>query len=55
MLTSGKLHAHIANTKEQPKKLFLWQGKEYAEREGVTEQLKATDKMKWVQRMNSIR
>ena len=29
--------------------------KEFAEKEGVTEQLKATDPMAWVQRMNNIR
>lgn len=29
--------------------------KEYAEKEGVTEQLKSADQMKWVQKMNSIR
>ena len=28
--------------------------KEYAEKEGVTEQLKATDQMAWVRRMNNI-
>ena len=29
--------------------------KEYADRQGVTEQLKAENQMLWVQRMNSIR
>ena len=29
--------------------------KQMAEREGVTEQLKAQDQMLWVQRMNNIR
>ena len=29
--------------------------KEYAEKEGITEQLKATNQMKWVQKMNNIR
>ena len=29
--------------------------KEYAEREGVTEQLKAKNPMEWVRRMNNIR
>ena len=29
--------------------------KQMAEREGVTEQLKVQDQMRWVQRMNNIR
>ncbi len=29
--------------------------KQIAEREGITEQLKAQDQMMWVQRMNNIR
>ena len=29
--------------------------KQYAEREGVTEELKAQDQMEWVRRMNGIR
>ena len=29
--------------------------KEYAEREGFTEQLKAENQMEWVRRMNSIK
>ena len=41
--------------KEQAQILFSRLVKEYAEKEGVTEQLKAADQMKWVQRMNNIR
>lgn len=55
LLTSGKLHSHIADTEEQAQELFSRLVKEYAEKEGVTEQLKATDPMKWVRRMNNIR
>ena len=55
LLTSGKLHSHLADTEEQAQELFYRLVKEYAENEGVTEQLKATDQMKWVQRMNNIR
>ena len=53
--TSGKLHAHLADTEEQARQLFLRLVKECATKEGVTEQLKAADPMKWVQRMNNIR
>ena len=55
LLTSGKLHSHIADVEEQAQDLFSRLVKEHAEKEGITEQLKATDQMKWVQRMNNIR
>ena len=55
LLTSGKLHSHLADIEEQAQNLFSRLVKEYAEKEGITEQLKATDQMKWVQRTNNIR
>ena len=55
LLTSGKLYSHLADVEEQAQNLFSRLVKEYAEKEGITEQLKATDQMKWVQRMNNIR
>ncbi len=55
LLTSGKLHSHLADTEEQAQALFSRLVKEYAEKESVTEQLKATDQMAWVRRMNNIR
>lgn len=55
LLTSGKLNSHLADTQEQAQDLFSRLVKEHAEKEGITEQLKATDQMKWVQRMNNIR
>lgn len=55
LLTSGKLHSYLADTEEQAQALFSRLVKELAEKEGVTEQLKATDQMKWVQKMNNIR
>ena len=55
LLTSGKLHSHLADTEEQAQELFSLLVKEYAEKESVNEQLKATDPMKWVRRMNNIR
>lgn len=54
LLTSGKLHSHLADTEEQAQELFLRLVKELAEKEGVTEQLKAADQMKWVRQMNNI-
>jgi hypothetical protein len=55
LLTSGKLHSHLADTEEQAQTLFSRLVKELAEKEGVTEQLKATDQMAWVRKMNNIR
>lgn len=55
LLTSGKLHSHLAVTEEQIQQLFSRLVKQYTEKEGATEQLKATDQMKWVQKMNNIR
>ena len=55
LLTSGKLQSHLADVEEGAQPLFLRLVKEYAEREGVTEQLKAENPMEWVRRMNNIR
>ena len=55
LLTSGKLDSHLADIEEQAQQLFLRLVKELAEKEGVTEQLKAADQMAWVRRMNNIR
>ena len=55
LLTSGKLHGHLADVEEEAQSLFLRLVKEYAEREGVTEQLKAENPTEWVRRMNNIR
>ena len=53
--TSGKLDSYLADIEEQAQQLFLRLVKELAEKEGVTEQLKAVDNMVWVRRMNNIR
>ena len=55
LLISGKLHSHLPDIEEQAQQLFSRLVKQYAEKEGVTEELKATDQMKWVQKMNNIR
>lgn len=55
LFTSGKLHSHLADVEEEAQTLFLRLVKQYAEREGVTEQLKAENPKEWVQRMNNIR
>ena len=55
LLTSEKLNAYLADINEQATEQMLLLSKQMAEREGVTEQLKARDQMLWVQRMNNIR
>ena len=55
LLTSGKLRSHLAEVEEEAQSLFLRLVKEYAEREGVAEQLKAENPTEWVQKMNNIR
>ena len=55
LLTSGRLNSYLADLNEQAEAMFLEMEKQMAEREGVTEQLKAQDQMLWVQQMNSIR
>ena len=55
LLTTGELHAHLADIEEHSQNLFSRLVKEYAEKEVITEQLKSTDQMKWVQKMNNIR
>ena len=55
LLTSGKLHSHLADVEEEAQALFSRLVKEYAEKEGVTEQLKAADQMARLRRMNNIR
>jgi len=55
LLTSGRLNAYLADINEQATDQMLLLTKQLAEREGVTEQIKAQDQMLWVQLMNNIR
>ena len=55
LLTSGKLNGYLADLNEQAESMFLELVKQFAAREGVTEQLKDQDQMLWVQRMNNTR
>ncbi|MDO4731045.1 MAG: TnpV protein [Clostridia bacterium] len=55
LLTSGKLNSYLADIEQQAQDLFLRLVKDLAEKENVTEELKATDMMLWVQKMNNIR
>lgn len=55
LLTSGKLRSHLADVEGEAQALFLRLVKKYAEKEGVTEHLKAENPMEWVRKINNIR
>ena len=55
LLTSGKLNGYLSDLDKQAEEMFSRLVKQMAEREGVTEKLKADNQMEWVGRMNSIR
>ena len=55
LMTWGKLVAYLDDIEQQATALFLRLVKELAEKENLTEELKATDQMLWVQKMNNIR
>lgn len=55
LLTSGKLSSYLADIDKQAEDMFFRLVKQMAKREGVTEQLKADNQMKWVARINNIR
>ena len=54
-LTSGKLNAYLADINKQAEEMFSRLVKDMADKQGVTENLKATDQMAWVGKMNAIR
>ena len=55
LLISGKLNGYLTDIDKQAEDMFFRLVKQMAEREGVTEQLKADNQMEWVARMNNIR
>lgn len=55
LLTSGKLNGYLADIDKQAEDMLSRLVKQMAEREGVTEQLKADNQMEWVAWMNNIR
>ena len=55
LLTTGKLSSYLADIDKQAEEMLFRLVKQMAEREGVTEQLKADNQMEWVARMNNIR
>ncbi len=55
MLLKGTLTQHLIETNEAAQDMMDKLIKEMAAAEGVTEALKRSDQMAWVQRMNNIR
>ena len=55
LLTSGRLYSYLADVEEQAQELFEQLMKQRAEREGITETLKADNQMEWVGRINALR
>ena len=55
LLTSGRLNEYLTSVDEQAEDMFFQLVKQYADRQGVTEQLKVENQLLWVQKMNNIR
>ena len=55
LLLSGKLYTVLADLNEQATERCSCMIRQMAEAEGITEELKAREPMRWVQAMNSIR
>ena len=54
MLLAGTLNSHLEETNRTANEMLDQLISQMSEKEGVTERLKASDQMLWVQRMNSI-
>ena len=55
LLTSGTLNGYLADIDRQAEELFFRLVEQIADREGVTEKLKANNQMEWIAQMNNIR
>ena len=55
LITSERLYPYLADIEEQAEAMFSQLVKSFAEKENVTEKLKANSPMLWVQKMNNIR
>lgn len=54
LLTTGKLNSYLSDIDKQAEEMLSRLVKQMAEHEGITEQLKTSDQMTWVARMNNI-
>ena len=55
LLTSENLYPYLADIEQQAQTMFSQLVKSLAEKENVTEKLKADNPMLWIQKMNNIR
>ena len=55
LLISGKLNSYLAELNDQAQNMFFRLVEQLAEKDGITETLKAENQMLWVQRMNAVR
>ncbi|MCC8073395.1 MAG: TnpV protein [Clostridiales bacterium] len=55
LLTTGELISHLAETEQRANEMEQTLLKQMAKKEGLTEQMKATDMMNWVRLMNNLR
>ena len=55
MMLSGTLNTHLEEVDHTANEMYDRLTSQLAKQEGITEQLKATNQMTWVQQMNSIR
>ena len=55
LLTAGTLTEHLAEVDSQAESMFQTLVKSLAEKENVTEKMKANTPLEWVQKMNNIR
>ena len=55
LFLAGKLNDYLTDIDKQADKMFQRLVKQFAEKGAITEQLKATDQMEWVRRMNAVR
>ena len=52
---SGKMNDYLVDIDKQAEEMFSQLVKQLAEKDGITEALKATDQMEWVRQMNGVR
>ena len=55
LFLAGKLNDYLADLDKQADEMFRRLVKQLAEKEAITEQLKAENQMEWVRRMNAVR
>ena len=55
LILNGTLDRHLADAEERAGAMLDQLIRQMTQQEEITEQLKATDQMEWVRRMNSIR